>query len=152
MVLKLRADTGARGTNLAQESGPVGGSIEQGLMGKKRKLLLVPDGNKAMRWGLSITLQTHAYKTTAAPHSTNWGSAQSWAQARINDRARIKRAPSEDWPCSELTHIPPLPLLTLSQHGGRTTPEDKKVLPTWRLFVLNPNVRIKESILNIQSI
>ena len=50
MMLKLRADTGARGTNLVQESGPVGGSIEQGLMGKKRKLLLVPDGNKAMSW------------------------------------------------------------------------------------------------------
>lgn len=41
MMLKLRAATGANGTNLVQESGPVEVSIEQVLMGKKRKQMLV---------------------------------------------------------------------------------------------------------------
>lgn len=44
MMLKLRAATGANGTNLVQESGPVEVSIEQVLMGKKRKQLLVSKG------------------------------------------------------------------------------------------------------------
>lgn len=43
MMLKLRAATGANGTNLVQESGPVAVSIEQVLMGEKRKQLLVPE-------------------------------------------------------------------------------------------------------------
>lgn len=42
-MLKLRAATGANGTNLVQERGPVAVSIEQVLMGKKRKQLLVPE-------------------------------------------------------------------------------------------------------------
>lgn len=41
MMLKLRAATGASGTNLVQESGPVVVSIEQVLMGKKREQLIV---------------------------------------------------------------------------------------------------------------
>lgn len=44
MLKKLRAATGASGTNLVQESGPVAVSIEQVLMGKKRKHLLVLRG------------------------------------------------------------------------------------------------------------
>ena len=43
-MIKLRAATGANGTNLVQESGPVAVSIEQVLMGKKRKQWLVPEG------------------------------------------------------------------------------------------------------------
>ena len=43
MCLKLRAATGANGTNLVQESGPVVVSIEQVLMGEKKKQLLVSE-------------------------------------------------------------------------------------------------------------
>lgn len=46
-MLKLRAATGANGTNLVQESGPVAVSIEQVLMGKKRKQLLDAEGFRA---------------------------------------------------------------------------------------------------------
>lgn len=44
MILKLKAVTGASGTNLVQESEPAVVSIEQVLMGKKRKQLLVSKG------------------------------------------------------------------------------------------------------------
>lgn len=43
MMLKLRAATRANGTDLVQESGPAVVSIEQVLMGKKKKQLLVPE-------------------------------------------------------------------------------------------------------------
>ena len=43
-MLKLRGATGANGTNLVQESGPVVVSIEQVLMGKKTKAVVSPRG------------------------------------------------------------------------------------------------------------
>lgn len=54
MMLKLRAATGANGTNLVQESGPVVVSIEQVLMGKKRKQLLVSKG-----FGTQFSVRCH---------------------------------------------------------------------------------------------
>ena len=47
MMLMLRAATGAIGTNLVLEKEPVAVSIEQVLMGKKRKQLLVSEGFRA---------------------------------------------------------------------------------------------------------
>lgn len=51
MMLKVRAATSANGANLVQESGPVVVSIEQVLMDKKRKQLLVPEGFRAQLIG-----------------------------------------------------------------------------------------------------
>lgn len=62
MMLKLRAATGANGTNLVQENGPVVVSIEQVLMGKKRKKLLVSEGFRAQLVSCKMSPQMGAWQ------------------------------------------------------------------------------------------